>query len=175
MPIAANEKAARNCGAMPSARPMGRIDAKLEKLGIVVPTPAVPVANYVGFVRTGNLVFTAGQVTLKDGKFEHLGKVGGAISLEEAQKAARLCAINIIAQLKAACDGDLDRVKRIVKLVGFVNAVPEFTDHPKVINGCSDLFVEVLGEAGKHARSAVGMGSLPMGIPVEIECIVEVA
>ena len=154
---------------------MGRIDAKLEKLGIVVPTPAVPVANYVGFVRTGNLVFTAGQVTLKDGKFEHLGKVGDAISLEEAQKAARLCAINIIAQLKAACDGDLDRVKRIVKLVGFVNAVPEFTDHPKVVNGASDLMVEVFGDAGKHARSAVGSGSLPLNVAVEVEAIAEVA
>ncbi|HEX2431272.1 MAG TPA: RidA family protein [Aestuariivirgaceae bacterium] len=153
---------------------MGRIDARLEQLGIVVPTPAVPVANYVGFVRTGNLVFTAGQVTLKDGKFEHLGKVGGAISLEEAQTAARLCAINIIAQLKAACDGDLDRVRQIVKLVGFVNAVPEFTDHPKVINGASDLMVEVFGDAGKHARSAVGSGSLPLNVAVEVEAIAEV-
>ena len=153
---------------------MGKIDDKLEKLGIVVPQPAVPVANYVGFVRTGNLVFTAGQVTLKDGKLEYLGKVGGAISLEDAQKAARLCAINILAQLKAACDGDLDRVRRIVKLVGFVNAVPEFTDHPKVINGASDLMVEVFGDSGKGARSAVGMGSLPGNIAVEIEAIFEV-
>lgn len=154
---------------------MGKIDDKLRKLGIVVPAPAVPVANYVGFVRTGNLVFTAGQVTLKDGKLQHIGKVGRAISLEDAQQAARLCAINIIAQLKVACDGDLDRVKRIVKLVGFVNAVPEFTDHPKVINGASDLMVEVFGDAGKHARSAVGSGSLPLNVAVEIEAVAEVA
>lgn len=154
---------------------MGKIDDKLRKLGIVVPAPAVPVANYVGFVRTGNLVFIAGQVTLKDGKLQHIGKVGGAISLEDAQQAARLCAINIIAQLKVACDGDLDRVKRIVKLVGFVNAVPEFTDHPKVINGASDLMVEVFGDAGKHARSAVGSGSLPLNVAVEIEAVAEVA
>ena len=154
---------------------MGKIDDKLRKLGIVVPAPAVPVANYVGFVRTGNLVFTAGQVTLKDGKLQHIGKVGGAISLEDAQQAARLCAINIIAQLKVACDGDLDRVKRIVKLVGFVNAVPEFTDHPKVINGASDLMVEDFGDAGKHARSAVGSGSLPLNVAVEIEAVAEVA
>ena len=154
---------------------MGKIDDKLRKLEIVVPAPAAPVANYVGFVRTGNLVFTAGQVTLKDGKLQHIGKVGGAISLEDAQQAARLCAINIIAQLKVACDGDLDRVKRIVKLVGFVNAVPEFTDHPKVINGASDLMVEVFGDAGKHARSAVGSGSLPLNVAVEIEAVAEVA
>ena len=154
---------------------MGRIDEKLEKLGIALPTPAAPVANYVGFVRTGNLVFTAGQVTLKDGKFEHIGKVGGAISLEEAQKAARLCAINILAQLKAACGGDLDRVRRIVKVVGFVNGVPEFTEHPKVINGASDVFVEVFGDKGKHARSAVGSGSLPLNVAVEVEAVAEVA
>jgi len=167
--------AKRNAFRIVRSKAMGRIDEKLQKLGIVVPTPAAPVANYVGFVRTGNLVFTAGQVTLKDGKFEHIGKVGGAISLEEAQKAARLCAINILAQLKAACDGDLDRVRRIVKLVGFVNAVPEFTDHPKVINGASDLMVEVFGDAGKHARSAVGSGSLPLNVAVEVEAIAEVA
>ena len=153
---------------------MGQIDDRLQELGVEIPNPAVPVANYVGWVRTGNLVFTAGQVTVKDGEFLHVGKVGAEISVEEAAEAAKLCAINIIAQVKQACDGDLDRVKRIVKLVGFVNGVPEFTDHPKVINGASDFMVEVFGDKGKHARSAVGAGSLPLNIAVEIEAVVEV-
>ena len=154
---------------------MGKIDDRLRELGITVPTPAIPVANYVGFVRTGNLVFTAGQVTLSEGKFLYQGKVGAGISADDANKAARLCAINILAQLREACGGDLDRVVRIVKLVGFVNAAPEFTEHPKVINGASDLMVEVFGEKGKHARSAVGSGSLPLNVAVEVEAIAEIA
>ena len=153
---------------------MGQIDKRLAELGITLPVPAKPVANYVGWVRTGNLVYTAGQVSLKDGKIEYQGKVGSDYSVEDAQKAARLCAINIIAQIKEACDGDLDRVRRIVKLVGFVNAVPEFTDHPKVVNGASDVMVEVFGDRGKHARSAVGSGSLPINVAVEVEAIAEV-
>jgi enamine deaminase RidA (YjgF/YER057c/UK114 family) len=153
---------------------MGQIDKRLAELGITLPVPAKPVANYVGWVRTGNLVYTAGQVSLKDGKIEYQGKVGSDYSVEDAQKAARLCAINIIAQIKEACDGDLDRVRRIVKLVGFVNAVPEFIDHPKVINGASDVMVEVFGDRGKHARSAVGSGSLPINVAVEVEAIAEV-
>jgi enamine deaminase RidA (YjgF/YER057c/UK114 family) len=153
---------------------MGQIDLRLSELGITLPVPAKPVANYVGWVRTGNLVFTAGQVSFKDGKIEYLGKVGKDYSLEDAQKAARLCALNVIAQIKEACDGDLDRVKRIVKLVGFVNAVPEFTDHPKVVNGASDVMVEVFGENGKHARSAVGSGSLPVNVAVEVEAVAEI-
>jgi enamine deaminase RidA (YjgF/YER057c/UK114 family) len=152
----------------------GTIDAKLKQLGVEIPTPAVPVANYVGFVKTGNLVFTAGQVTLKAGKFEHIGKLGKEISVEQGQEAAKLCAINIIAQLKAACEGDLDRVQRIVKLTGFVNSTAEFTDQPKVINGASDFFVAVFGDRGKHARSAVSAGSLPLGVSVEIDCIAEI-
>ena len=153
---------------------MGKIDARLKELGIEVPTPAVPVANYVGFVRTGNLVFTAGQVPLKDGKFLYQGIVGSDITVEQAAEAAKLCAINIIAQVKAACGGDLDKVKRVVKLVGFVNGVAGFADQPKVINGASDLMVAVFGDAGKHARSAVGAGSLPLNVAVEIEAVVEV-
>jgi enamine deaminase RidA (YjgF/YER057c/UK114 family) len=153
---------------------MGRIETRLADLGITLPVPAKPVANYVGWVKTGNLVFTAGQVTLADGKFQYQGKVGGEISTEDANKAARLCAINILAQLREACGGDLDRVVRIVKLVGFVNAVPAFTDHPKVINGASDLMVEVFGDAGKHARSAVGAGSLPLNVAVEVEAVAEI-
>jgi enamine deaminase RidA (YjgF/YER057c/UK114 family) len=153
---------------------MGKIDQRLKELNIELPVPAKPVANYVGWVRTGNLVFTAGQVTLKDGKIEYQGKVGTDFSTEEAAKAARLCAINVISQLKDACGGDLDRVKRIVKVVGFVNGVPAFNEHPKVINGASDLFVEVFGDKGKHARSAVGAGSLPLNVAVEVEAVAEI-
>lgn len=154
---------------------MGEIDKRLAELGVTVPEPAAPVANYVGWVKTGNLVFTAGQVPLKDGKFLYQGKVGKDVTVEEAAEAAKLCAINIIAQVKVACGGDLDRVKRIVKLVGFVNGVPEFADQPKVINGASDFMVAVFGDKGKHARSAVGAGSLPLNLSVEIEAVVEVA
>ena len=149
-------------------------EARLKQLGITLPTPPKPVANYVGWVRTGNLVYTAGQVPLKDGKFEYQGKVGKDFTVEDGVRAARLCAINIIAQLKDACGGDLDSVKRIVKLVGFVNGTPEFTDHPKVVNGASDLMVEIFGDKGKHARSAVGSGSLPLNVAVEVEAIAEV-
>jgi enamine deaminase RidA (YjgF/YER057c/UK114 family) len=153
---------------------MGNIDKRLQELGIVVPQPAAPVANYVGWVKAGNLVFTSGQVPLKDGKFHFQGKVGGEISLEQAAEAARICAINVIAQIKGALDGDLDRVKRVVKLVVFVNASPDFTDQPKVANGASDLMVEVFGDKGKHARSAVGAGSLPLNVAVEVEAVFEV-
>ena len=152
----------------------GEIDARLAELGITVPEAAAPVANYVGFVRTGNLVFVSGQVTLKDGEFQHIGKLGGEISVEEGQAAARLCAINIIAQLKVACDGDLDRVRRIIKLGGFVNSTPDFTQQPQVINGASDLMVEVFGDKGKHARAAVSAGSLPLGVAVEVDAVAEI-
>jgi enamine deaminase RidA (YjgF/YER057c/UK114 family) len=153
---------------------MSKIDQRLAELGISVPTPAKPVANYVGWVRTGNLVFTAGQVPLKDGKIEYQGKVGKDYTTQEAAKAARICAVNVISQLKEACGGDLDRVKRIVKLVGFVNGVPEFTEHPEVVNGASDVMVEVFGDKGKHARSAVGSGSLPRNVAVEVEAVAEI-
>jgi len=153
---------------------MSAIDNRLKELGIEVPVPAKPVANYVGWVKTGNLVFTAGQVTLKDGKLEYVGKAGADFTTEDASKAARLCAINVIAQLKDACGGNLDRVKRIVKVVGFVNGTPEFKEHPKVVNGASDLFVEVFGDKGKHARSAVGAGSLPLNVAVEVEAVAEI-
>jgi len=153
---------------------MGKIDDRLKQLGIDLPQAAKPVANYVGYVQTGNLVFTAGQVPLKDGEFQYQGVVGKDISVEDATAAARLCAINLISQVSAACDGDLDRVKQVVKLVGFVNGVPEFEGQPTVINGASDLMVEVFGERGKHARSAVGAGSLPLNVSVEIEGIFEI-
>ncbi len=153
----------------------GQIDARLAELGIDVPEASTPVANYVGYVQTGNLVFVSGQVTLKDGSPQYLGKLGDSISLEDGQAAARLCAINIIAQVKAACGGDLDRVQRVVKLTGFVNSTPDFTDQPKVVNGASDLMVEVFGDKGRHARAAVSAGALPIGVAVEVEAVVEIA
>lgn len=153
---------------------MGQIDKRLAELGLNLPVPAKPVANYVPWVRTGNLVFISGQVPVENGKATYTGQLGDTVSLEDGAKSARLCAINLIAQLKDACGGDLDRVKRVVKLVGFVNATPSFTDHPKVINGASDVMVEVFGDKGRHARSAVACPSLPLGVATEVEAIVEV-
>jgi enamine deaminase RidA (YjgF/YER057c/UK114 family) len=153
---------------------MGEIDKRLQDLGIAVPEPAAPVANYVGWVRTGNIVFTSGQVPLKGGQFHYQGKVGAEISLEQAGEAAKMCAINVISQVKGALDGDLDRVKRVVKLVVFINGTPDFNEHPKVANGASDLMVDVFGDKGKHARSAVGAGSLPLNVSVEVEGVFEV-
>ncbi len=153
----------------------GQVDARLAALGITVPETSAPVANYVGYVKTGNLVFVSGQVPIKNGKFLYQGKVGAEISLDEAQEAATLCAVNIISQLKDACGGDLDKVQRIVKLGGFVNSIPEFTDQPKVINGASDLMVEVFGDAGKHARAAVSAGALPLNVAVEVDAVAEIA
>jgi enamine deaminase RidA (YjgF/YER057c/UK114 family) len=153
----------------------GQIDARLKELGITLPTPATPAANYVPFVQTGALVFTAGQVTFNAaGKLEYIGKLGRELGIDEGYQAARLCAINVLAAVRAACGGDLDRVVRCVKLVGFVNSTPDFTDQPKVINGASDLIVSVFGDKGKHARSAVGMGSLPLGVATEVEGIFEI-
>ncbi len=153
---------------------MGTIDENLKQLGITLPEPAAPVANYVAYVVTGNLVFISGQVTLGPNGFEYQGKVGADFTKEEAADAAKLCAINILAQLKAACGGDLERVRRCVKLGGFVNAVPEFTDHPAVINGASNLMVDVLGDRGRHARFAVGAGSLPLDVAVEVDAVFEI-
>lgn len=153
---------------------MGRIDKRLAELGIVLPTPSKPVANYVPWVRTGNLVFISGQGALKDGKLEYTGKVGDTLSIEDAIASARLTAINVLAQLRDACGGDLDKVMRVVKLLGFVNCTPTFGDQPKVINGASDLMVEVFGDRGRHARSAVGAPALPFNLSVEVEAIVEI-
>lgn len=153
----------------------GEVDARLAALGIEVPEAAAPVANYVGFVKTGNLIFISGQVPLKDGKFQYQGKLGENMSLEDAQAAARLCAINIIAQAKAACGGDLDRVQRVVKLTGFVNSTGDFTDQPKVVNGASDFMVEVFGDKGRHSRAAVSAAALPVGVAVEVEAVMEIA
>ena len=153
---------------------MSTIENRLSELGITLPEPAAPVANYVAYVVSGNLVFVSGQVTIGPDGIEYQGKVGDDISVDDAVKAARLCAINILSQVKAACGGDLERVRRCVKLGGFVNSVPEFTDHPKVINGASDLMVDVLGDRGKHARFAVGAGSLPLNVAVEVDAVFEI-
>jgi enamine deaminase RidA (YjgF/YER057c/UK114 family) len=153
----------------------GKIDARLKELGIELPTPPAPVASYVPFVVSGNLVFVSGQVTMGPKGLEYVGRVGADISADDAKAAAKLCAINVIAQLKAACGGDLDRVTRCVKVGVFVNAVPDYTQHPEVANGASDLFMAVFGDAGKHARAAVGAGSLPRGVACEVEAVFEIA
>ena len=153
---------------------MGRIEKKLRERDIALPTPSAPVANYVPYVATGYLVFISGQVSNAPGGLIK-GKLGAGLSLEDGVAAARACAINLIAQLKAATGGDLDRVKRVVKLVGFVNCAPDFIDQPKVMNGASDLMVDIFGEAGRHARAAVGAPSLPMGAAVEVDGVFEIA
>jgi enamine deaminase RidA (YjgF/YER057c/UK114 family) len=153
----------------------GRIEAKLKELGITLPAPPAPVASYVPCVTSGKLVFVSGQVTAGPKGLEYQGTVGKDLSLEEGRAAARLCAINVLAQLKAAVDGDLDRVTRCVKLTVFVNAVPEFAQHPEVANGASDLMGDVFGDAGRHARAAVGAGSLPRNVATEVEAIFEIA
>ncbi|AOZ70327.1 hypothetical protein LPB142_14190 [Rhodobacter xanthinilyticus] len=152
---------------------MSQIDARLAELGIELPAAPAPAANYVPFVQSGAQLFVSGQISANaDGLI--LGKLGAGMTTEEGAAAARRCGLSLIAQAKAAL-GDLDRVKRVVKLVGFVNSTAEFTEQPKVINGCSDLMVEVFGEAGRHARSAVSAASLPLGVAVEIEAIFEIA
>ena len=153
---------------------MSRIATRLQELGIALPAPAAPAANYVPWVLSGNLLFVSGQLPFGPAGLEHVGKLGADADLDAGRAAARLCAINLIAQVKAAV-GDLDRVARVVKLTGFVNATPDFADHPKVINGASDLMAEVFGDAGRHARAAVGAGSLPFGVAVEVEAVFEIA
>jgi len=148
-------------------------ERKLKELGIDLGTVSSPVANYVNAVRTGNLLFLSGKGPRDVNGVRPKGKIGREYTVAQGYQHARTVGLDLLAVMKSEL-GSLDRVKRVVKVLGMVNATPEFEDQPKVINGCSDLFVEVLGERGKHARSAVGMGSLPMGIPVEIECIVEV-
>lgn len=151
------------------------IETRLKDLGITLPEAAAPAAAYVPFVQSGNLLFTSGQLPLHNGKLVSTGLVGRDITLEQAQNAAKACAINVLAQAKAALGGDLSRIKRILKITVFVASVPEYTEQHLVANGASKLFVEVLEEAGKHARSAVGMASLPFNAPVEVEAIIEVA
>ena len=153
----------------------GVVEKKLVDLGIVLPIPAAPVANYVGLVRTGSLLIVSGQLCLDgDGKLVAKGKLGADVSVEDGQKAARACAINLLAQVKSAL-GDLDKVTRVVRLGGFINAVPSFLDGPKVMNGASDLMVTAFDEKGRHARSTIGVSVLPMDAAVEVEGMFEVA
>jgi enamine deaminase RidA (YjgF/YER057c/UK114 family) len=153
---------------------MSKIEQRLADLGITLPMPVAPVANYVPFVISGSMLHISGQVsTDADGGVK--GIVGQDVDFDTAVKAARMCAINLLAQMNAACEGDLDRVRRVVKLGGFVQAGPDFFDIPRVINGCSDLMVEVLGDNGRHARSAVGVYRLPLNFAVEIDAVVELA
>lgn len=152
---------------------MSRTEDRLKDLGITLPVAATPVANYVPYVRSGNLIHISGQLS-NDGNGRIKGTLGVDLGIAEGEEAARLCGLNLLAQMKAAV-GDLDNIVRVVKLNGFIQAGPEFYDIPQVMNGCSNLMVEVLGDAGKHARSAVGMYKIPLGFAVEVDALIEVA
>lgn len=151
----------------------GIIETRLAELGIELPEAPAPVANYMPYVKTGNLVVLSGQVTIWNGELKYIGKIGEELSVEQGAEAARMCGLNLIAQVRAACGGDLDRVRQVVRLGAFVNAVPEFTDHPQVVNGASDLMVEVFGDRGRCARTNAG-STLPLGFAVEIDGIFEI-
>jgi len=154
---------------------MAQVEQKLAALGIALPTPAAPIANYVGFVRTGSLLVVSGQICLgAGGTLVAKGKLGDNVTVEQGQAAARACAINLIAQIKVAL-GDLDKMARVVRLGGFINSTPTFLDGPKVMNGASDLMVEVFGDKGRHARTTVGVAALPLDAAVEVEGLFEVA
>jgi enamine deaminase RidA (YjgF/YER057c/UK114 family) len=153
----------------------GKIDARLKELGVTLPAPPAPVSNFVPFVRVGSIVAISGQIPLENGRVCYAGLVSKDLSLEEAYKAARLCGLNLLAQAKAAAADDLDRVRRVVQLQGFVAGPPGFKEHAKVLNGASDLMVEVFGEIGRHTRVAVGAATLPLDIPVEIAGWFEIA
>ena len=152
----------------------GKIEGRLAELKIVLPQAAAPVANYVPAVRSGDLLFIAGQICQWNGERRFIGKLGGEISLEQGEEAARLCALNILAQAKGALGGDLDRILRCVRLGAFVNCTADFTQQPQVANGASNLMVELLGDAGRHARAAVGVNALPGGVAVEVDAVFEV-
>jgi len=153
----------------------GRIEARLAELGIVLPQPMAPIANYVPSVTTGNLVVVSGQVPAVDGKVAVTGRVGAEVSAEDAKAAARQCLINVLVHLKAACGGDLDRVRRVVRLGGFIASAPSFTGQAQVMNGASDLAVAVFGDAGRHARTTIGVPCLPADATVEVEGLFEIA
>lgn len=153
----------------------GTVEARLAEKGIELPRAAAPQASYVPYVVSGSLVFVAGQLPMWNGEVQVRGKLGQDLGLEEGQRAARLCGLNLIAQVREACGGDLDRVRRVVKLTGFVNSTPDYTEQPKVVNGCSELMAEVFAERGQHARAAVSAAALPLGIAVEIDGIFEIA
>lgn len=151
----------------------GKIEAKLKEKGIELPSASAPAANYVPFTKTGNLVYVSGQVSQWNGERKFIGKLGKEFDVAEGQQAARLCALNLVAHAKVAAGGDLDRL-RVLRLTGYVNCTPEFTSQPQVVNGASDAMVEIFGDAGRHARSAVGVASLPGGVAVEVEAIFEI-
>ena len=152
----------------------GAVEKRLRELGIALTQPAAPVANYVPFVRSGDLLMVSGQICLESGKLVAAGQLGGSVSLEDGQKAARACAVNLLAQVKAAI-GDLDNVSRVVRLGGFVNSAPGFLEGPRVMNGASDLMVEAFGEKGRHARTTVGVSALPQNAAIEVEGLFEVS
>ena len=152
---------------------MSKIASRIDKLGIELPTAASPAANYVPYVLSGNQVVIAGQIPFWNGELTGLGKLGSNLSVDEGAKIARVCGLNLLAQLKVACGGDLDRVSQVVKLGGFVNCIDSFTEQPEVINGASDLMVEIFDDIGRHARFAVGVGSLPRGVAVEVDGVFE--
>ncbi|MGE5277427.1 MAG: RidA family protein [Acidobacteriota bacterium] len=152
-----------------------RVEDRLKELGIELPTPSKPGANYVPFVRTGNLIYLTGQLSQWNGERRFVGKLGRDFGIEKGQQAARLCALNLIAHLRTALDGDLDRVVRCVRIAGFVNSTPDFCSQSQVVNGASDLFVQVFGEAGRHTRMAVGVAALPYDVAVEVEGVFEIA
>jgi enamine deaminase RidA (YjgF/YER057c/UK114 family) len=151
----------------------GTIESRLIALGIALPEAAASVANYVPVARSGGLLFVSGQLPMADGQVAWTGRLGEALDIEKGQQAARLCALNVLAQLKSALDGDLDRVRRVVRLGGFVASSGDFTGQPQVINGASDLMVDVFGDSGRHARAAVGVNVLPLGASVELEGLFE--
>jgi enamine deaminase RidA (YjgF/YER057c/UK114 family) len=160
-------------GAPKKDNDMSDIRERLEQLGIMLPTPTAPKANYVPYRWSGNLLYISGQVPAADGRDHYVGKLGEGVSLEDGQKAARLCAVNILAHLNVALAGDLDRVRACIKLGGFVNSAPGFDAHPSVVNGASDLMVEVFGERGRHTRFAIGCAALPRNVSVEVDAIFE--
>ena len=149
------------------------VEASLQALKIELPEAAIPVANYVGYVRSGNLVYVSGQLPVLNGEVQVKGQVGQDVTVEQAQEAARICVLNLLAQAKNACDGDLNKISRVIRLGGFVNSGSNFTEHAQVVNGASDLISNVFGEKGKHARAAVGCSSLPLGASVEVEALFE--
>ena len=154
---------------------MTDVEKKLQEMGLALPDSPPPVANYVPFVRSGALLFVSGQISMDADGNLITGKLGAELDVEAGAAAARRCALSLLAQVRTGCDGDFGRLVRVVKLVGFVNSTPDFTDQPKVINGASDLLVAVLGDAGRHSRSAVSAGALPLNVAVEIEGIFEVS
>jgi enamine deaminase RidA (YjgF/YER057c/UK114 family) len=150
------------------------ITQRLQDLGLVLPVLSTPVANYVAYVQTGNLVVISGQLPIKDGAITCVGKLGRDVTIEQGKEAAKLCALYLLAQVQHACGGDLSRVKRCVRVGGFVNSTDDFVDQPQIVNGASDVLVAVLGDAGRHARTSLSVNSLPRGAAVEVEAIFEI-